>query len=107
MAELRRDFKLRQEAESREKVRKAKEKMISSVSQVASIKGGVNLLRYLMHESGYHKRNAAVTEKGICEKTLLWNDSRRTFYLDIRQFMTPEVINLVENDISQKEVDND
>lgn len=96
MSELRKDKKIREREESAKRLEKFKAKMQSSLIEMSKTKGGINILRYLMHESGYHQRNIAITEKGICEKTLIWNDARREFYLDVRQFMTTDVIRLVE-----------
>lgn len=86
--------------------KKVRQNLTRAFSNVARSKDGLQVLRYLMHECGYHSRLGGVTEKGCDEKVLLWNASRRDVYLDIRRFMTPETIRVVEElDLTQEDDD--
>jgi hypothetical protein len=107
MPDLRKEQKEEQRKKTEEQMRKLREVMVSSISEISKTKGGLNFLRFLMHESGFTKPNIAITEKGLDKDALLWNESRRVFYLDVRQFMLPEVVKLVELDIKQEEAKND
>ncbi len=75
------------------------DKMVASVNEIANTKGGINVLRYLLIESGFISPLHSLDRNGrVDTDALAWNASRRQMYLDLRQFMTPEVIKLVELD---------
>ena len=103
MTELRKEAKEKARQEAQERMAKLRDVMLSSLSEVSKTKGGLNLLRFMYHESGFARPNVAITEKGLDKDALLWNESRRVTYLDIRQFMTPEIIKLVELETQKEE----
>jgi hypothetical protein len=80
-----------------EKINKFRDTMTKSLTDVASTKGGLNVLRYLYHESGFAGRHVVQDKRGkIDMDATFFNTARCDMYKDIRIFMTPEVIKLVE-----------
>lgn len=85
----------------------ARQKMQDSLLQVARTKGGLHLLRYLAHECGFASSLGGVNTQGVDKDIITWNASRRQVYLDLRQFMTADVINLVELDQNKEDKNDD
>ena len=94
---------------SEEKINRFRDTMTKSLTDVASTKGGLNVLRYLHHESGFSGRHVVQDKLGkIDMEAKFFNTARCDMYKDIRIFMTPEVIKLVEfgdptEDMNKKE----
>lgn len=60
---------------------------------------GKRVLRWLMERCGYQKPSAVVdpaTGKYQTESTI-HNEARRILYLEIREFLTPDILGQVEN----------
>lgn len=72
--------------------------MSASLTEVANTKGGLNILRYMYIESGFAGRSVVISKNGKLDlEATFFNTARCDVYKDIRQFMTPEVITLVEH----------
>jgi hypothetical protein len=86
-----------------DRLKKFRERMFASVTETALSKGGLNVLRYLYSESGLHSRSVVIGKSGSVDlQATMHNISRCDTYKDIRQFMTPEVIKLVELDLANE-----
>lgn len=86
--------------EARQEELRAKNKKIARyANQVFATEEGKYVLRWLMEISGYQKpdviRNPATGE--ILTDALLYNAAWRTFYLNIRSILRPEILRDVEN----------
>ena len=71
-------------------------RMRDSLSEMSRTKGGINVLRYLLHESGFLASLTFVTATGVNKDVLLSNEAKRQMYLGIRQYMDIETIKRVE-----------
>jgi len=79
------------------KINKFRDTMVASLTDTAKSKGGLNVLRYLFHESGFAGRHVVMDKAGQVDmNATFFNTARCDVYKDIRKFMTPEVITLVE-----------
>jgi hypothetical protein len=82
------------------KNKKFKEKMEASLIFLSKTAEGLHVLRYLYLTSGFSLRSIVQDQTGRVDiNATLHNEARRDNYIDLRNFMTPEVIKAVELDI--------
>ena len=75
-------------------------KMKASLSDISKNEAGVNVLRYLLHSSGFLAPLTHETAEGINKDLLLQNEAKRVMYLGLRVHMDTETIRRVElNDV--------
>lgn len=80
----------------RKKMVKYREFMGASLAEVARTKGGLNLLRFLLHESGFLAPLTHETSVGVNKDVLVSNEAKRNMYLGLRVNMDWETITIVE-----------
>lgn len=84
--------------EKEDKMVRMRLRMKQSLVETARSKGGLNVLRFLLHESGFLTRNTHITATGVNKDVLLTNEAKRCMYLDLRQYMDFDTMKRVEWD---------
>lgn len=80
------------------KIKAMASKMSASLSEISRSDAGINVLRFLLHESGFLAPLTYVTPEGVNKDVLLANEAKRTMYLGLRAFMDVDTITRVELD---------
>lgn len=87
-----------QRSKADEKLKLLSVKMRESLSVISKTNEGLNVLRFLLHESGFLAPLTFITREGVNKDVLLANESKRTLYLGLRAYMDIETITRIELD---------
>ena len=79
--------------------------MRESLSAMSKSKGGLNVLRYILHESRFLAPLTYETATGMNTEVLLQNEAKRMMYLSLRAHMDTETVKRVELNEEQKQED--
>jgi len=75
-----------------------RDNMRKALAETANTKGGLMVLRYFLHESGFLAPLAKETQEGVNKDLLLANEAKRLMYLILRSYMDEQTILKVEFD---------
>ena len=81
-------------------------KMKESLAETAKSKAGVNVLRFLLHESRFLQPLAHETSIGINTDLLIESEAKRRLYLTLRSYMDADTIKRVEFEEEQEETND-
>jgi hypothetical protein len=70
-----------------------REKLIESFTAILSTAPGVRVMKHIMKESGWH-----YTAPEFKHEVLLYNSARRNFYFELRQLLSKDDINKIEQE---------
>uniref|UniRef100_A0A6M3MDG3 Uncharacterized protein n=1 Tax=viral metagenome TaxID=1070528 RepID=A0A6M3MDG3_9ZZZZ len=78
------------------KMKKFTNKMRSATALMSKDKAGLNVLRFILHESRFLSPLTHETEDGLNKDILLQNEAKRNMYLSLRIHMDRDTIIRVE-----------
>jgi len=90
-----------------EKLQRFGQRMKVSLSLVAQTEAGVNVLRYILHESRFLAPLTHETAEGMNKDILLQSEAKRLLYLSLRAHMDTETIKRIEMEEVQKKEEPD
>lgn len=93
-----------QKTENDKKTEALSNKMRESLAEISKSSAGINVLRYLLHESRFLAPLTYETALGVNTEVLLSNEAKRRMYLGLRAYMDVDTVKRVELDgIKQEE----
>jgi len=102
MAEIQKEHLLRKEqiaideSENRKKMEAFTSKMRSSLALMSKDKAGLNVLRFILHESRFLAPLTHETFEGLNKDKLVQGEAKRLIYLSLRQHMDKETVIRIE-----------
>ena len=88
---------------AQDKLEALKNNMRKALSLLSTTPEGKLVLRYLLHESGYHSALTYETREGVNKDVLLANESKRRLYLALRAYMDTDTVIRIELDKEKEE----
>jgi len=85
-----------QQLEEDMKFAAVKDNMTKALREASLSKGGLMVLRYLLHESGFLAPLTKETSLGLNKDLLVSNESKRMMYLILRSYMDEKTIMRIE-----------
>jgi hypothetical protein len=92
-----------QRQKQQEIVQKAHANMKKALAETSKTKGGLMVLRYFLHESGFLAPLCKETAEGVNTDLLIANEAKRLMYLILRSHMDEDTVLRVEFDQKEKE----
>jgi len=87
----------------KQKLKKLKVNMERSLSELSKTNGGLQVLRLILHESGFLAPLTHETALGVNKDLMMCNEAKRGMYLALRKHMDRETILRVELPENQNE----
>lgn len=90
----------RKELEAKQKIEKQKErKLAADLNEVFGSGAGMNVLRWLMEQTGVFKSPIILDPQtwDVKDKAMIYNGGRVSVYLMIRKYLNPSITGPVEN----------
>lgn len=81
---------------------KLKDNMQKALRETSLSKGGLMILRYLLHESGFLAPLSKETSLGVNKELLIANEAKRMMYLILRSYMDEDTVMRIEFDKQEK-----
>lgn len=99
---LRKEQIIKDEKANAKKMKAFTNKMRSSLALMSKDKAGLNVLRFILHESRFLAPLTHETLDGINQDMLLQCEAKRIMYLSLRQHMDRETVIRIELEVEGK-----
>lgn len=72
--------------------------LLQAFKKISQMEDGVRILRWMMTQLGYKETSVYLNQQTgeILKDQAIWNESRRTFYLELRKMIPKGRLNVVE-----------